>query len=225
MKRKILTIAIAILSAIIFVGSANAQYYEIANRLPGLIQPALSGSMNYRGSIEGHFLKGVGNYNADFSGISTSQGFKYGSWFFMGLGMGVDIVTSHTEDDYGSWAPSYPDYANHSSTKTGVMIPIFTDFRFDIGSQSSASFFIDLKVGASFLIGKDYLRINDGYITNQEYFYLRPSLGVRIPVNSQNTKQAVNLGVDYQLLTSNYWSSWSRNVTLSALGAHISFEW
>ena len=25
----------------------NAQYYEIANQLPGIISPAISGSMNY----------------------------------------------------------------------------------------------------------------------------------------------------------------------------------
>lgn len=225
MKRGILIGTIISGAILASTNIANAQYYEIANRLPGLITPALSGSFNYRGIVEGHFLKGIGNYNADFFGVSTSQGFQYSSWFFMGVGIGLDMVTSHTDDDYGDWSMNYPSYANHSSTTTGVMIPIFTDFRFNIGDSSKASFFIDLKLGASFLIGRDYLRISNGYITNQEYFYLRPAIGVRIPVNSQNNKQAVTIGANYQLLTSNYWSSWTRNVTLNSLGVNVGYEW
>ncbi|MCM1153106.1 MAG: hypothetical protein NC328_05585 [Muribaculum sp.] len=205
--------------------SAKAQYYEIANQIPGLITPALSGSMNYKGFVEAHYLKGVGNYNADFTGISTSQGFQYSNWFFMGVGIGVDMVFSHPDDDFGNWGSQYPDYTNHGSTTTGVMIPLFTDFRFNIGNSQKVSFIADIKLGAAFLVGKDYMRINNGYITNQEYFYLRPSVGLRIPVNSDNAKQAVDITLNYQLLTSNYWSSWSRNVTLNALGVSVAYEW
>lgn len=147
----------------------------------------------------------------------------------MGVGVGVDFLFSHKDDQWGNnWnGPGSQgfDY-NHSSSCSGVMVPVFSDFRFDIGSQpSSPSFFIDLKVGCSFLMGKDYIKINDGYLTNQQYFYLRPTIGMRIPVSSSNPRQAVNIGVSYQLLTSNYWSSSSRNVTLNAIGATIGFEW
>ena len=38
---------------------ANAQYYEIANRLPSLISPALSGSMKYKGFVEAGYNTGV----------------------------------------------------------------------------------------------------------------------------------------------------------------------
>ena len=206
--------------------AASAQYYEIANQLPGLIQPALLGGFNYKGYVDAHYARALGNYQADFVGVSTSQGWKYRDWFFMGVGIGVEGIMSHTDSGYGQWGDAQqPDMDGRSTRTGGVMIPIFTDFRFNIGAQNKASFFIDVKLGCSFLLGRDYVQIHNGYLTNQEYFYLRPTLGVRIPVNSANPKQAINVGVEYQLLTANYWSSWNRDVTLNALGASISYEW
>lgn len=204
--------------------SVDAQYYEIANQVPGLLRPALSGSLNYKGYVETSYLKGVGDKNVDFLSFSTSQGFRYSSWFFMGVGIGADVLFSHVDDDFGNWINPDLSYLEHGSTATGVMIPLFTDFRFNIGGQSSVSFFIDIKTGCSFLIGKDYLRVGNGYLTSNEYFYLRPSIGVRIPV-SENGRQAVNVGVDYQLLTSDYWNSYSRSTTIHAIGGVISYEW
>lgn len=201
--------------------SASAQYYEIANRIPSLIQPALSGSGQYKGFIEAGYSKTLGNYDADFLELSTSQGFQYNSWFYMGVGLGVDVLFSHKNDDWGSdWEnPSYG--SDRGSTTTAAMIPLFTDFRFNIGGNSGASFFIDMKVGCSFLLGNKYISIGDGYLTNQEYFYLRPSIGMRIPTNSRNPKQAVDIGINYRLLTSNYWNSWSRNITLNSIGVSL----
>ena len=46
---------LSFLSTLLLIFSSqniSAQYYEIANRLPGLIRPALSGSLNYKGFIE-----------------------------------------------------------------------------------------------------------------------------------------------------------------------------
>ena len=209
---------IAIILSMLSSLSASAQYYEIANRIPSLIQPALSGSGQYKGFIEAGYSKTLGNYDADFLELSTSQGFQYNSWFYMGVGLGVDVLFSHKNDDWGSdWEnPSYG--SDRGSTTTAAMIPLFTDFRFNIGGNSGASFFIDMKVGCSFLLGNKYISIGDGYLTNQEYFYLRPSIGMRIPTNSRNPKQAVDIGINYRLLTSNYWNSWSRNITLNSIG-------
>lgn len=216
--------------------AASAQYYEIANQLPSLIQPALSGSLNYKGFFEASYTQGMGKYKANFLEISTSQGFRYSNWFYMGVGIGVDFLFSNPSDNWGdSWTPD-PDFdTNHSSMTSAVMIPLFTDFRFNIGNNpvqnangsysQGPSFYIDLKVGCSFLCSKDYVRINNGYLTNQQYFYLHPSIGLRIPVNSSNPRQAFDIGVSYKLLTSNYWSSWNRDVTLNSLGASIAFEW
>lgn len=211
--------------------SADAQYYEIANQIPGLISPALSGSFNYKGFIDVDYTQGMGHYKANVLEISTSQGFRYSNWFFMGVGIGADFLFSNIEGNYDYNYPSWGgDYNNdfdydHSKTTKAVMIPLFTDFRFNIGGYEKTSAFFDLKVGCAFLCSDDYIQIQNGYLTNQQYFYLRPSLGVRIPVNSNNPKQAFNVGISYLLLTSNYWSSWNRNVCLSSLGANISFEW
>jgi len=216
---------IAIILSMLSSLSASAQYYEIANRIPSLIQPALSGSGQYKGFIEAGYSKTLGNYDADFLELSTSQGFQYNSWFYMGVGLGVDVLFSHKNDDWGSdWEnPSYG--SDRGSTTTAAMIPLFTDFRFNIGGNSGASFFIDMKVGCSFLLGNKYISIGDGYLTNQEYFYLRPSIGMSTPTNSRNPKQAVDIGINYRLLTSNYWNSWSRNITLNSIGVSLAFEW
>ena len=105
------------------------------------------------------------------------------------------------------------------------MIPIFTDFRFNIGGNQGPSFFIDIKAGGSFLIGKNYLAIENGYINGSEYFMLKPTIGLRVPVGG-NGKRAMNLGLTYQLLTCNYW--WYNNSnsgTLNSLGATVSYQW
>ena len=204
--------------------SSYSQYYQIASQLPDLIRPALSGSMSYKGFVDASYLVGVGNRNIDFVGVSTSQGFKYKDWFYMGVGIGVDVAISHTNKGFGG--ENNNPYWNHKYSKTAVLIPLFTDFRFNIGKLSSTAFFIDAKIGASFLMGSNYLAVADGFITNKEYFYLKPSMGVRIPIGGKNNK-AINVGVVYQLLTSNYWYNTpsSYNVTLSSVGVTASFEW
>lgn len=213
---------------ILILGSSiksDAQYYEIANQIPQLISPALRGGMNYKGYVELSYLKGIGNKNVDFLSFSTSQGFRYANWFFMGVGIGADVVFSHVGDNYGNWTHPMPQDGTITTMTTGVMIPLFTDFRFNFGNAKNASFFADVKLGCSFLVGKNYLQVGDGYLSSQQYFYLKPAIGVRIPVNSQNQKQAVNVGVSYQLLTSNYWNSYYSNLTLNSLGVNVSYEW
>lgn len=119
------------------------------------------------------------------------------------------------------------DYYYHSSDKTKVMIPVFTDFRFNIGSQQNVSAFIDLKVGASWLIGDTYLALDNGYLSNGTQFYLKPSVGVRIPVDKTHLNRAFNISVTYQLLTSNNNYRWYNDgsVTLSNFGVTLSYEW
>jgi len=205
---------------------ANAQFYEIANRIPELLSPALSGSFNYKGYLEAGYSKAFGSYDADFLEISTSQGFKYADWFYMGVGIGADVLFSHKNGNWGDWNDSRHDFDHdHSSTSTAVMLPLFSDFRFNIGGSDSTSFFIDMKLGCSFLLSSDYIEIGNGYLTNQEYFYFRPAIGLRIPTNDNNPKQAFNIGVTYKLLTSNYWNNWNRDVNLNCFGATMSYEW
>ncbi len=232
--KKLFFLAVAVVFAA--PSALHAQYYEIANQLPGLIQPVLSGSVNYKGFVEASYTQGLGKYKANFLELSTSQGFRYSNWFYMGVGIGVDFLFSNINDNWGeSWDNNSDFDSQYSSRSNAVMIPLFTDFRFIIGDNQrlvsqgiytrSPSMYIDVKVGCSFLCSNDYVRIDNGYLTNQQYFYLRPSIGVRIPVSTASSKQAVDIGVSYKLLTSNYWNSWERNITLSSLGASIAFEW
>ncbi len=227
MRIKTLLSAIVIfVTGLVSTPSVSAQYYEIANRLPQLLSPALSGSGRYKGFIEAGYDRTLGKYNADFFEFNTSQGYSYASWFYMGVGLGVDVISAHHDNQWGTgWESNSGFNTNHSSTKTAVMMPLFTDFRATLGSPTSTSFFIDLKLGCSFLLSKKYIEIGNGYLTNQQYFYLRPSIGLRIPTNKNNPRQAFDIGINYKLLTSNYWSSWTRSITLNSLGVSVGFEW
>ncbi len=226
MKRLKYLLAVAIIF-INGIGTINAQYYEMANQLPNLISPILSGSMNYKGFVELSGAVGLGQNKASFIGISTSQGFQYSSWFFMGVGMGVDLTLGQNSDYWNNSDVNSPDWVSRSSSTTRVMLPIFSDFRFNIGSGSnSPSFYIDLKVGASWLLGNSYLELYNARLSTAAQFYFKPGIGIRIPMNSQNSRQALNLGVTYQMLYSgNNYSYWNDSLTLNAIGASICYEW
>lgn len=213
--------------AIAFVSlTAGAQYSNIANGITNVIMPAISGSNAYKGFVEAGYTQGVGRYRTNFATISTSQGYQMTDWLFMGAGIGVDLLWSDISDDWGSgWGPANPDRYDDDYYSKAVMIPVFTDFRFNIGPRTSASFFIDLKVGAAFLANNHRVKIRNGYLTNTSYFYMQPALGVRIPTNTQNPRQAFNIGVHYRLITSNYWSGYQSSIVLNGLGASVSFEW
>lgn len=228
MKRLYMMLATAVVALAVSTG-ASAQYYQIANQLTNIISPALSGSFKYKGFVEMAGMAGIGGHRANFVDISTSQGFQYASWFFMGAGLGVDIVRGHSKDEGWADVPGrgVPGWSDHSVSTTKVMIPVFSDFRFNIGPASGTSFFIDLKVGASWLIGSSYLDTGNSRLTGDTQFYFRPSMGVRIPVNSSNSSQAVNIGVSYQLITSNnnYAYYYDNSLTLNSLGVSIAYEW
>ncbi len=208
-----------------WASEARAQYFEIANQLPGLISPALSGSFKYKGYLELSGTAGFGDNRVNILGVSTSQGFRYASWFFMGAGLGVDVAMNNT--DIPTPATDRPSFWQHSSSKTKVMIPVFTDFRFNFGNMSGVSMYADLKIGAMWLIGNSYLRLQHGCMTGDAQFYLKPSVGVRIPMGADDSRHAVNVGITYQLLTSsnnyNYWQD--NTLTLNGLGLSIAYEW
>lgn len=211
--------------ALALPAGARAQYYEIANQLPSLIRPALSGSSAYRGSLEAAYSKTVGSYDADFLEFSTSQGFLYAGRFFWGVGIGADILFAHPADNWGQQTSSPAFDTGRSRTTTAVMLPLFTDFRLSLGSPGSANFFLGLRVGCSFLLSDDYIKIGNGVLTNREYFYLRPSLGIRIPADRSNPKKAIAIALNYKLLTGNYWVDRRHNIALNGFGVSAAFEW
>ncbi len=219
MKRNFLA-AICVVLSLFVSEKASAQYTSIVNQVANIVQTAAYGGAGYKGYIDASYTGGFGNVRADFLGVSTTQGATLSSWFFMGAGLGVDVVFSKTGSGYVS------DWNGSRKTRTcGVMIPVFTDFRFNFGQKTSTGIYLDVKAGGSFLIGGDYLAIENGYISSTEYFLLKPTLGIRVPMGG-NGKKAVNIGLTYQLLTCNYW--WNNNSssgTLNSLGATVAYEW
>lgn len=214
---------IIILALLLFTSlPAESQIYEAVNTLQSMITPALSGSGRYKGFVEAGYSHTIGKYNGDFIEISTSQGYQYNNWFYMGAGMGFDLLLSHKGHDWGSQTP--PAVVKEITT-TAPMLPIFADFRFLISGNTAMSFFLDLKVGCSFLLSNKYVAIGQGYLTNREYFFLDPSIGFKIPVNKNKPKQALDIGVKYKLLASNYWYANNNNITLQSIGAFVGFEW
>lgn len=233
MKTRYIGIAAIALGSLFSANEADAQYWQAASQLQSLISPALSGSGRYKGSVELTGVAGVGSSKLNHVEIATSQGYQYTDWFYMGAGLGVDIVRSSV-DEYdivstpnpGDYIPSGYGY-DYGKKRTGVMIPLFTDFRFNIPTGYSASVFVDLRLGASWLVGNTYLETTHGWLGNDTKFYFRPAIGARIPINRDNPKQAVNIGVAYLLLTggNNYGWSYNTTQTFSSIGATVSFEW
>ena len=223
MKKIFITILLAVAS---FGMAAEAQIYEAINTLQSVISPALSGSGRYKGYVEAGYSHTLSHYNGDFVEISTTQGYQYNNWFFMGAGLGVDVLFAHKGSHWGEGGLTPPPN-NPAVTSTAPMLPLFADFRFLIANGNSAniSFFLDLKIGCSFLLTNRVIAIGDGYLTNREYFFLDPSIGLRVPCNKKNAKQAIDVGVKYKLLTSNYWYNYNNNITLQSIGAFIAFEW
>lgn len=205
---------------------AAGQYSNIVNGLTNVLMPAISGSSTYKGFVDVAYTQGFGTYRTNFATLSTTQGYQFTPWFYMGAGIGVDVLWSSVNNDWGNqWQESYPDRYDDNYTSTSAMIPIFTDFRFNIGKRTQPSFFIDLKIGAAFLCTNNYVKIRNGYLTNTSYFYMQPSLGVRIPVNGNNSKNAVNVGLHYRLITSDYWSGYQSSIVLNGLGLNVGYEW
>lgn len=218
MKRFSRIIAAVVLLATAF--GARAQYYEIANQVQNLLSTALSGSFRYKGYVGMSALAGMGDRRANFVGVSTTQGFRYASWFFMGAGIGVDVAMSRNT----SYLLPQEDYYYGTHT-TKAMIPVFSDFRFIIGGERTAAF-IDIKAGATWLVGNGELLLDNATMGHGAQFYLRPSIGVRIPVLAGDNRKAINIGITYQLITSdNFYNYYGNSASLNSLGATISYEW
>ncbi len=224
MKRlhRILSTAALILAAVI---PARAQYFQIASQVRDLISPALTGGSAYKGYVEASVLPGIGSNRATFYGVSTSQGYQYRSWFFMGAGIGVDVATAVLPTGV-TGETIRPSYFGHETATTKAMIPVFTDFRFNLGKSTSTSAYIDLKLGATWLIGGSYLQLADKCLGSSAQFYMKPSVGVRIPVSVTSSRRAIDIGLTYQLITSdrNYGYG-SSTVSLNNIGVTLAYEW
>ena len=199
-------LAVLVLALAGFIAPASAQFGLMANKLTEMLTPALSGSFNYKGFFDVAYLAGFDS--PDLLEITTTHGFKYSTWCFMGAGAGVDLAFPQSID---------PAVRNDVS----VLLPLYADFRFNIGNSTKVGFFIDLKLGAVFLLSEGRYYNDLYYMENDPSLYLKPSLGLRIPVNGG--KQALNLAASYQLMTPRFSNGWLIN--FNNLGGTIAFEW
>ncbi len=199
-------LSILVLALAAFVSSASAQYGLMANKLTEMLTPALSGSFNYKGFFDVAYLAGFDS--PDLLEFTTTHGFKYSTWCFMGAGLGVELAFPQS---------IYTEIRNDVS----VLVPLYADFRFNIGNPAKVGFFIDMKLGAVFLLSGGRYDSDLYYMENDPSLYLKPSVGLRIPVNAG--KQALNLSVSYQLMTPRFSNGWLIN--FNNLGGTIAFEW
>lgn len=205
-------IGVIMLTLACFVSSAHAQFGYMTNQLSEMLSPALSGSFNYKGFVDVAYLAGLGakGEKADILEITTTQGFKYASWCYIGAGAGVNVL--------------FPQSNNvNVRNDVGVVVPLYADFRFNMGNSNQISLFIDMKLGASFVLSSNDFYVGYHYMSNDPCLYLKPSLGIRLPINKNNPKQAVNLAVSYQLMTPRF--SNGINMNFNNLGATLAFEW
>lgn len=208
-------------AALAVSATASAQYWELANQAAQMATTAVRGGLNYRGYVDVAFSAGMGDKRADIFELSTTQGLKVSKNFFIGLGLGMQTLFTSVPDE----APEYSLIYGHGTTKTGIAVPIFSDFRLDCGDPTGLGFFADLKIGASFMTGNRWILVGDGYINSSQCFYLRPTVGMRVPLSASNPDLAFTVGVTYTLLTSGTWYMNNNSVTLNGLGVNVGFEW
>lgn len=205
---------------------ASAQINEIVNGLTNVAITAARQGAGYKGYLEADYTHTFGNYKSSFVTLATSQGYMVSDHFYIGAGVGVDLMWTTLDKGWGSdWLPRDPARASRHSVSSALMVPVFSDFRYIMGQATDPTLFLNLRVGCAFLCTDSYVRIADGYLTNREYFYLQPAVGVRVPVNRTKPRQAVDFGIHYRLMTGRYWSGWQHDAAINGLGLNISYEW
>lgn len=85
----------------------------------------------YRGLFETGYSFGVGSYGADFYSVTTSHGYQFNPYFYLGIGSGINI---YTEPGLG----------------TPIAVPLFVNPRVNFLDNDISPYF-DAKIGYSFV--------------------------------------------------------------------------
>lgn len=124
----------------------------------------------YRGFVDAGYTIGVGDYDFGRFEISTSHGYQFNPYVFLGVGAAI-----HFMPEYNTKGMDIALDSRDSKTD----IPVFANAKFNF-SKAKVAPFIDGKVGY--------------YVTNNGGLYYNVSAGCRIAINN---KQAVNVSVGY----------------------------
>lgn len=184
--------------------------------------------MDYKGFIEVGYGAGLGSFRAHQVDILTTHGVSFDDWF-IGVGTGVNLLFPNNNNlkSNSNWtSSSNRQYVNYQDN--AVFIPLYVDFKYNFG-DSRITPFIDLKVGATFLVSENGVYINDGWMENRSSLYLSPTIGFRVPIAGS---AAFNFGVTYNLISQeyysfNYWDgpTYVDGISLNSLGCRLSLEW
>lgn len=124
----------------------------------------------YRGFADFGYTVGVGDYEFGRFEVSTTQGYQFNPYFFVGGGVGFHFMQSYE-------TAGMEIALDKRDAK--VSIPLFADLRGTFSKRKFAPF-IDLKAGY--------------FLTNNDGLYGNISVGCRMTVKR---KQAVSLSVGY----------------------------
>lgn len=127
-------------------------------------------SNGYRGFANFGYTVGVGDYEFGRFEVSTTQGYQFNPYFFVGGGVGFHFMQSYE-------TAGMEIALDKRDAK--VSIPLFADLRGTFSKRKFAPF-IDLKAGY--------------FLTNNDGLYGNISVGCRMTVKR---KQAVSLSVGY----------------------------
>ena len=125
----------------------------------------------YRGFVDLEFYKSIDALSEDHFGFSTTHGYQFKPWLFVGVGTGMKI--SHNK---------HYETNNYGKKKDYYMFPLYADLRFDL-LKNRYSPYLDCRIGYT-LGDKAY-----GIMFN-------PSMGCRIGLSD---KLAINASLGYSL--------------------------
>jgi len=129
-----------------------------------------SASKCYRGFVDAGYTVGIGDYEFGRVELSTSHGYQFNPYVFLGAGVGLHFMQKY-ETNGMEIALDTRD--------SKVDVPVFGNVRFNFAKSKIAPF-VDGKVGY--------------YVTNNGGLYYNVSAGCRFSINA---KQAVSVSVGY----------------------------
>ncbi len=131
----------------------------------------------YHGFVDGGYAAYISQIAPSTIEVTTSHGYQFNPYIFLGCGVGVDITGDCKWGEVGGMA--------YNKRESSVDIPVFFNFRSNF-TKTRVSPFVDAKVGA--------------YVNNDGGIYLNAALGCRCAV-SDNVGISLSVGYEMRKVT------------------------
>lgn len=122
--------------------------------------------VGYRGFIDLNYTIGVGDFSIDRMGVSTTHGYQFCPYFFLGAGVGVDYFSKNEAFSVPFFADLRTDILNNTITP-------FIDFKIGYSVGDARSLYMSPSIGCRFGCGK-----NSAVLISIGYTYLKPIVTV-----------------------------------------------